>query len=104
MHDPTTLNRQGNDIGEIYRSVIFYHDATQKSVAQDMISTFAAQAWDNPVVTQLVAYDTFWPADETQQDFYNNNPSTGYCMAVIDPKILKLRKKFSAKLKPTEAL
>ncbi|HSX24261.1 MAG TPA: peptide-methionine (S)-S-oxide reductase MsrA [Candidatus Saccharimonadales bacterium] len=99
MHDPTTLNRQGPDVGEIYRSVIFYHDDTQKKVAEDMISNFAPSLYKDPVVTQLKSYEKFWPADEDMQDFYNNNPNQGYCQVVIDPKIQKLRQKFAAKLK-----
>ena len=99
MHDPTTLNRQGYDIGEIYRSVIFYHTEDQKTVAQEMIDGFAAQLWDDSVITQLVAFEKFWPADESMQDYYNNNPFAGYCMAIINPKVIKLRQKFAAKLK-----
>ncbi len=102
MHDPTTINRQGNDVGEIYRSVIFYHTQEQRAIAEDMIAGFAAKTWDDKIVTQLVPYDSFWPADETQQDFYNNNPSVGYCMAIINPKVQKLRQKFGAKLKPLQ--
>ncbi len=100
MHDPTTLNRQGNDVGEIYRSIILYHSEEQRQVAEDMILGFAATAWDNAVVTELVPFDTFWPADESQQDFYSTNPSAGYCVVIISPKIQKLRKQFAAKLKP----
>jgi peptide-methionine (S)-S-oxide reductase len=99
MHDPTTLNRQGNDVGEIYRSVIYYHDEEQKQVAEDMIANFAPTLYKDPIVTQLEPYDKFWPADETMQDFYNRNPNQGYCMVVIDPKIQKLRQKFAARLK-----
>ena len=99
MHDPTTLNRQGNDVGDIYRSVIFYHDAQQQKTAQDMIKNFAPTIYKDPVVTQLVEFDKFWPADEKSQNYYNNNPNQGYCTVVIDPKIQKLRQKFTPKLK-----
>lgn len=99
MHDPTTLNRQGYDIGDEYRSVVFYHSPEQQKVAQEMIDGFAADLWDDPVVTQLVAFEQFWPADESAQDFYNRNPNAGYCQVVINPKVQKLRKKFGAKLK-----
>jgi len=99
MHDPTTLNRQGNDVGEHYRSVIFFHNEAQQKIAEDLKSGFAAQLWQDPVVTQIVAFTKFWPADETMQDFYNKNPSAGYCQAIIDPKIQKLRQKFATKLK-----
>ncbi|MDB5175332.1 MAG: peptide-methionine (S)-S-oxide reductase [Candidatus Saccharibacteria bacterium] len=98
MHDPTQLNRQGPDIGEHYRSAIFYHDAGQKVIAEDMISNFAPELYDKPIVTQLNPYIVLWPADEYMQNFYNNNPSSGYCLAVIDPKIQKLRQKFAEKL------
>lgn len=100
MHDPTTLNRQGNDVGEIYRSAIFYHDDSQKEIAEDMMQNYAAKLWPDPIVTELKPYDKFWPADDYMQNYYNNNPSAGYCMMIIDPKIKKLRAKFAAKLKP----
>lgn len=103
MHNPTTLNKQDYDVGEIYRSVIFYHSDGQKQIAESMLTGFATELWDDPVVTHLVPFDRFWPADETMQDFYNNNPNSGYCMAIINPKVTKLRQKFAAKLKPFEA-
>ncbi len=103
MHDPTTLNRQGNDVGTEYRSVIFYHDEPQKTEAEDMAATFAAELWSDPIVTEIAAFQEFWPADEHMQDFYNKNPGVGYCQIIIDPKIQKLRQKFAAKLKPTAA-
>jgi peptide-methionine (S)-S-oxide reductase len=99
MHDPTTLNRQGYDIGDEYRSIILYHDAAQNKIAKDMATTFARDLWANPIVTQIVAFEKFWPADEYMQDFYNKNPGAGYCMVIIDPKIQKLRQKFASKLK-----
>ena len=100
MHDPTTLNRQGPDTGNIYRSVIFYHNDEQKKIAERMIKDFAPTLYKDPVVTELTKFEKFWPADEHMQDFYNNNPSQGYCVAIIDPKIQKLRQKFASKLKP----
>lgn len=100
MHDPTTLNRQGNDIGEIYRSVIFYHDNQQQRIAEETIADFASPLYKDPVVTQLVPFERFWPAEEYMQNYYNNNPTAGYCLAVIDPKIQKLRQKFASKLRP----
>lgn len=99
MHDPTTLNRQGPDVGPIYRSVIFYHTDQQKEVADDMIQNFAPTLYKDPVVTQLEAYKKFWPADDHSQNFYNNNRGAGYCVVIIDPKIQKLRQKFAAKFK-----
>lgn len=100
MHDPTTLNRQGNDVGDHYRSVIFYHDKEQKQIAEEVTKDFAAPLWPDPIVTQIVAFEKFWPADEYMQNYYNNNPSAGYCQVIIEPKIQKLRQKFAAKLKP----
>jgi len=99
MHDPTTLNRQGNDVGDEYRSIIFFRDQIQEEIAKNMILKFAPTLYSDPVVTQLVPFDKFWPADETMQDFYNRNPDNGYCKVVIDPKIQKLRQKFTLRLK-----
>ncbi len=99
MHDPTTLNRQGNDVGDEYRSIIFYHDEQQHDIARDIIQNYAAPLWSDPIVTQVEPFDTFWPADESMQDYYNRNPNAGYCQVVIDPKIQKLRQKFAAKLR-----
>jgi len=100
MHDPTTLNRQGNDVGEEYRSVIFYHDDDQKGVAVSATQDFAAPLWQQPIVTRIVAFEGFWPAGDYHQNFYNNNPQAGYCQAIINPKLQKLRREFAAKLKP----
>lgn len=97
MHDPTTLNRQGNDVGEHYRSVIFYNDDAQKKIAQEMKDGFAADLWPDPIVTQIEPLKKFWPAADYMQDYYNKNPSAGYCMVIIDPKIQKLRQKFADK-------
>jgi len=102
MHDPTTLNRQGNDIGDEYRSVIFYHDDTQKETAERVTKEFAAGLWHDPIVTQIVPFEKFWPADDYMQNYYNNNPGASYCQIIIDPKIQKLRQKFAAKLKPAD--
>lgn len=99
MHDPTTLNRQGNDVGEIYRSVIYYHSDEQRSIAQDMIDHFAADLYKDPVVTQLEPFQSFWPAEAYMQDYYDKNLTAGYCLAVIDPKIQKLRQKFAKRIK-----
>ena len=99
MHDPTTLNRQGNDVGDEYRSVIFYHGDDQKKVAESVTKDFAAPLWDDPIVTQIVPFERFWPAEENQQDFYNKYPRVGYCQVIIEPKIRKLRERFAKKLK-----
>lgn len=95
MHDPTTLNRQGNDVGEWYRSIILYRDEDQRKASESMIADFASKLYTDPIVTELAPFDTFWPAEEDMQDFYAKNPSAGYCMIVINPKIQKLRQKFS---------
>ncbi len=100
MHNPTTLNRQGYDVGEIYRSIILYQDDGQKQTSEDMIQNFAADLWPDPVVTELKPYEVFWPAGEDMQDYYDRNPYAGYCMAIVSPKIQKLRQKFSSHLKP----
>lgn len=99
MHDPTTLNRQGPDVGEIYRSVIFYHSDEQKETAQDMIKNYVPTLWKDPIVTELQPFKAFWPAEEYMQEYYEKNPSQAYCQIVIDPKIQKLRQKFAAKLR-----
>ncbi|HVX24655.1 MAG TPA: peptide-methionine (S)-S-oxide reductase MsrA [Candidatus Saccharimonadales bacterium] len=99
MHDPTTPNRQGYDVGDEYRSIILYHSEEQHTTAADMIATFAPTLYKDPVVTELKAFEKFWPADESMQDYYHRNPNAGYCMVVIDPKIQKLRQKFALKLK-----
>jgi peptide-methionine (S)-S-oxide reductase len=99
MHDPTTLNRQGNDVGDEYRSVIFYHDDEQRSLAEDMKQHFAADLWPDPIVTQIVPLEKFWPADIDNQDYFNKNPGTGYCQVIIEPKIQKLRQKFAKRFK-----
>ena len=101
FHDPTTLNRQAHDVGDEYRSIIFYRTEQQKQLAQNAIETFAPSLWKDPIVTQLEPFSKFWPADEYIQDFYNKNPNAGYCQVIIDPKIQKLRQKYSAMLKPT---
>lgn len=97
MHDPTTLNRQGNDVGEWYRSVIFYHDDAQKKTAETVTAGFAAELWKDQIVTQIVPFETFYPADESMQDYYNRNPNAGYCQVIIEPKLQKLRQRFADK-------
>lgn len=99
MHDPTTLNRQGSDVGDEYRSVIFYHGDVQQKIATKVTHDFAAPLWPNPIVTEIKPLDTFWPADQGMQNYYNTYPSAGYCQIVIDPKLQKLRQKFSNKLR-----
>lgn len=95
MHDPTTLNRQGHDVGDFYRSIILYHNDSQKRIATSMMTDFAAKLYADPIVTQLKPYTQFWIASKDAQDFYSKNPNSGYCMIIIDPKIQKLRQKFA---------
>lgn len=100
IHDPTTPNRQGNDIGPQYRSVIFYHNEAQKAVAERIRDeTAAAKVWANPIVTEIVPFDVFYEAEGYHQDYYVNNPNQPYCAYVIDPKVRKFRKSFQEKLK-----
>ncbi|HET7673806.1 MAG TPA: peptide-methionine (S)-S-oxide reductase MsrA [Candidatus Saccharimonadales bacterium] len=99
VHDPTTLNRQGNDVGEEYRSVIFYHDEEQKRIAEDVTRNFATKLWSDPIVTEIVPLEKFWPAEDFHQNFYRNNPQLPYCQVIINPKLEKFRKKFESFLK-----
>jgi len=100
VHDPTTLNRQGNDVGTQYRSAIFYHSPEQKAAAEKAIADFTAQKlWDGKIVTQVEPFAAFYPAEEYHQDYFNRNPDQGYCQLVIAPKVAKFRKHFLNKLK-----
>ncbi len=99
-HDPTTLNRQGADVGTQYRSVIFYHSDAQKKTAEEVLQeTAAAKIWDDPIVTELAAYSAFFKAEEYHQNYYNQNSMQPYCMVVINPKLSKFKKEFAKKLK-----
>ena len=93
IHDPTTLNRQGNDVGESYRSVIFYGGDAQLEIAKKAIAD-AQQLWDKPVVTQLVPLEIFYRAEDYHQNYYARNPYQGYCMGVVAPKVAKFRSAF----------
>ncbi|MGB5386118.1 MAG: peptide-methionine (S)-S-oxide reductase MsrA [Eudoraea sp.] len=97
-HDPTTLNRQGADVGTQYRSVIFYHDENQKKVAEGVLSELSSY-YEDPVVTELSPLKIFYEAEDYHQDYYRNNQSQGYCNFVITPKLAKLRKIHADKLK-----
>jgi peptide-methionine (S)-S-oxide reductase len=100
IHDPTTLNRQGADVGTQYRSAIFYHSPEQKATAERVIAELQAQKlWDEPVVTELKPLEAFYPAEEYHRDYYRRNPNQGYCRAVIAPKVAKLRKLYFDRLK-----
>ena len=98
IHDPTTLNRQGNDVGPQYRSAIFTHDAEQARVAREKLA--AAQAhWDDPIVTELKPLETFWPAEAYHDNYLERNPQNPYCAVVVAPKVAKARKTFFDKLR-----
>ncbi len=98
MHDPTQLNRQGNDIGEHYRSAVFYHDDAQKAAAEQAIKA-AAAVWDRQIVTEVTKAGAFWPAEDYHYDYFTNNPDQPYCEAVVAPKVAKARKQWADKLK-----
>lgn len=103
IHDPTTLNRQGADVGTQYRSVIFHHSAQQKEVAENVMRDLAdQQVWSAPIVTELLPAPTFHPAEDYHQEYYRNNPHQGYCRVVVAPKVSKFRQKFAHKLKTAE--
>ncbi|MEP0860929.1 MAG: peptide-methionine (S)-S-oxide reductase MsrA [Ignavibacterium sp.] len=99
-HDPTTLNRQGNDVGTQYRSVIFYHNEEQKQKAEYYKKKLEEEKiWDKPIVTEIVEFKKFYPAEDYHQNYYENNPYQGYCAFVITPKVKKFEKIFKDKLK-----
>jgi peptide-methionine (S)-S-oxide reductase len=99
-HDPTTLNKQGGDVGTQYRSAIFYHNKVQKEIAESYKNKLEqAKIYDNPIVTEITQFDTFHKAENYHQDYYNNNKSQSYCSMVITPKIDKFKKVFKDKLK-----
>ena len=100
IHDPTTLNRQGADVGTQYRSAIFYHSPEQREVAEQVIRELTAeQLWPDPIVTELVPFAEFYAAEDYHQDYFERNPYQPYCMAVVAPKVAKFRKKFLDRLK-----
>jgi peptide-methionine (S)-S-oxide reductase len=100
IHDPTTLNRQGADVGTQYRSAIFYHDDEQKKIAEELIKDLEAQnIWDRPIVTTLEKMDKFYVAEDYHQEYFANNPYQPYCAAVVAPKVAKFRKHYMDMLK-----
>jgi peptide-methionine (S)-S-oxide reductase len=99
VHDPTTLNRQGNDVGAEYRSIILYADDAQQKTAEDVRENFATELWDNPIVTEIKQFEKFWPAEDYHQNFFEHNPDQAYCQVIINPKLAKFRQKFAEKLK-----
>ncbi len=99
-HDPTTRNRQGNDVGTQYRSVIFTQDATEAATAREVAAEIdAARVYPNPVVTEIVGPTPFWPAEAEHDEYFARNPWSGYCQVVIAPKVQKLRKQFADRLR-----
>ncbi len=100
VHDPTTLNRQGNDIGTSYRSAIFYHDDIQLAAARRVIQEISARKiWPQPVVTEITKYDKFYPAEDYHQEYFENNQNQPYCRVVVAPKVAKFRKTYLDRLK-----
>ena len=99
-HDPTTMNRQGPDVGTQYRSVIFYHDQTQKAAAEAMIDELNKEGiWEKPIVTKVEPFKTFYKAEDYHKDYYKRHPESAYCQQVITPKIAKLQQRYFNKLK-----
>lgn len=100
LHDPTQLNRQGNDVGTQYRSAIFYHDLAQKEAAEQIIGEIEEQQiWPDPVVTEVVPLSNYSQAEDYHQDYFSNNPQNRYCNMVVAPKLAKFKQKFASKLK-----
>ncbi len=104
IHDPTTLNRQGNDIGTQYRSAIYYRSPQQKAAAEQVIRELSeARRWANPIVTEVAPFTTFYKAEPYHQEYFAHNPFQPYCQAVVGPKVAKFRKQYRERLKKTAA-
>lgn len=102
IHDPTTVDRQGNDTGTQYRSVIFYHSPQQMQLAKDVIAELtASKVWDDPIVTEIAPFSVFYPAEGYHQDYFSKNPNQPYCAAVVAPKVSKVRKEYFDRLAKT---
>ena len=100
VHDPTQLNRQGNDVGESYRSAIFFHDAQQEKTAHEVIQEVADEGlYSGKIVTEVTPFTNFYPAEDYHQEYFANNPYAGYCMAIVAPKVRKFRQKYTDRLK-----
>ena len=100
IHDPTTVDRQGNDVGDQYRSVIYTHSPQQEGTAREVIAQLTKEGvHDDPIVTQVEPLKVFYPGEEYHQDYYARNPWAGYCQAVVRPKVAKFRKKWESRLK-----
>ncbi len=101
VHDPTTLNRQGADVGTQYRSVVFFHDERQKATAAQVIQELEEhRLWRKKIVTEVAPFTAFYPAEEYHRDYFRRNPTGGYCQMVVAPKVAKFRSKFADRLKP----
>lgn len=104
IHDPTTKDRQGHDVGPQYRSIILTHDEAQLAASERMIAEIGkAGIWDGTIVTELVKLEKFWPAEAEHHNYFARNPWSGYCRAVVAPKVIKFRKSFADRLKPEAA-
>lgn len=104
VHNPTTLNRQGPDVGPQYRSAIFYHNDEQRQVAEEVMRTIAeAGVWEDEIVTELAPLENFYPAEDYHQRYYQRNPNQAYCQAIINPKLKKFRERWASKLKKEQA-
>jgi peptide-methionine (S)-S-oxide reductase len=100
VHDPTTLNRQGEDVGTQYRSAIFYHNDRQKAIAEALMKELnEAHLWNKPVVTRVMPLDRFYPAEDYHREYFSRHPEQSYCQAVISPKVNKFRKQWTKRLK-----
>lgn len=100
LHNPTQVNRQGNDIGTQYRSAIFYHDAEQQAAAEQIIAEISEEKiWPEPVVTEVVEINNYYPAEDYHQDYFKNNPQNQYCSLVVAPKLAKFKQTFAARLR-----
>ena len=100
VHDPTTLNRQGGDVGPQYRSVIFYHDERQRETATDVMEELEEEGrWDGPIVTEVTPLERFYEAEDYHQEYFRENPTQPYCRAVISPKVAKFQKTYAPRLK-----
>ncbi|MGC2359619.1 MAG: peptide-methionine (S)-S-oxide reductase MsrA [Thermoplasmata archaeon] len=105
VHDPTTLNRQGADVGTQYRSVVFYHDDRQRATAEQVIREIQGEKiWGKKIVTEVAPFTAFYPAEEYHRDYFARNPSGGYCQMVIAPKVAKFRSKYADRLKTPGAV
>jgi peptide-methionine (S)-S-oxide reductase len=99
LHDPTQLNRQGNDVGTQYRSAIFYHDDVQRAEAEKIIAEMRADGtWEDEIVTEVVPLERFWPAEDYHENYVERNPQNAYCQAVVSPKLAKFKRTFAEKL------